>query len=182
MSAFLNIQKLLIQKFPSCHNLIKYEYDNLIVGSRIFLKSFFMIQVYLYFDRNYDLRSGFIGQPNSLNRVDGAHLALPPMIKPHPDLVDDEEQYQILRKQINHQVNTIREGIRFKYRDHPARESDFIIDEFLFESETNKYLEELRFGSKQILDSLDIQLPNLYHQIQKQNQFNQLDSNIKPKI
>ena len=48
-------------------------------------------------------------------------------------------------------------------RDHPVRESDFILDEFLWESETSKLLDEIRFAAKKESLAKNIVLPNTYH-------------------
>ena len=41
-----------------------------------------------------------------------------------------------------------REKVKLLYRDHPKRESDYLIDEFLFDNETEKIYDEMRHNAK----------------------------------
>lgn len=61
--------------------------------------------------------------------------------------------------------------LKWTMRDHPSRESDFIVDEFLWESETRKILDELRYTSKKALIEKSIFVNSSYNNIEKINSF-----------
>lgn len=98
-----------------------------------------------------------------LYRVDNAHMALPPIVRPYADRVKQVEEYDRFTKDLDFEAIVNSSKLKFTLRDHPSRESDFIIDEYLWESETGKMLDELRFSSKKSLIEKQIFLPSFYN-------------------